>query len=562
MADFKPNFIDKKGKKLSSLPWLNFKEPQVILLQGMRGSGKTVTTEYIAEQFYKKGFTVCHLWGARSFENLYWAINKNCAEPYSKMKIITDAFFRTKGSFQNYVLDRMSLQEKDYFTELMIQQGLIQRTKDSKLHLTEKGKKLHDGDLLHCKCNQSYPITWIIPDYQEIIQETLDRFNGIYWKDMQEYAKYFKEITPKEKEKLGQGKLKKPHYLCEQPKIIVRKITPPTTTHRKEIFKEQFTRILLEAREQHRILVMNPAIFEGQMDKFDTLAEMINHLPYLMHTSGHFMPLDDPKDKWEANWQNIVIVINEVRSVAPSSRMHGEKATSSKKAIFDKIPEMRHMKCWFIADLQNPEDLYAGVRYQANIFIIKKASRNILGEDWKWLPDKIENSRLSMIKKRNQGQEITLANLWFYEKNPYLKEEIDQYRQRVDELDENRGYITFPNNEFKLETFPMPSFHHKASSDDFMKDTGIQWTTDLEKKPQDQETKDIETSVEKTKKKIKDEILKKIDYMRNEGKSFEQIKDELVLQEQQGIIPNMNFADKQPIYFNNWYNRWKKSKFA
>ncbi len=50
--------------------------------------------------------------------------------------------------------------------------------------------------------------------------------------------------------------------------------------------------------------------------------------------------------------------------------------------------------------------------------------------------------------------------------------------------------------------------------------------------------------------------------MRNEGKSFEQIKNELVLLEQQGIIQNMEFTNKDPIYFSNWYNRWKKKHLA
>jgi len=525
----------------------------------MRGGGKTVTTEHIAEQFYKKGFLVLHLWGARSFENLYWAMNKNCGEPYSKMKIIADAFYQTKDSFRNYVLDRMSLKEKEHYKNLMIEQGFLQKVED-RIHLTENGQKLHNDDLLCCKCDTSYPILWIVPEYIEINQDSLDRFNGVYFKGIQDFSKYFKEITDEEKEKLEQGKLKKPKYLQQEPKIIVRKITPPTTQHRKEIFREQFTRIVLEARKQHRIVVMNPAIFEGQMDKFDTLAEMINHLPYLMHKSGHFMPLDDPKDKYEKNHQNIVVVINELRSVAPSSRMHGEKATSSKKAIFDKIPEMRHMKTWFIADFQNPEDLYSGVRYQANIFIIKKASRNILGDDWKWLFDKVEHDRLRNARRHDNS--IQRDSLWYAEQNPYLKQELDQYRQRIDELDENRGYVTFPNNDLKLVSFPMPNFHHKASSDDFMKDTGIKWTTDLEKRPQDQQTKDVEQSAGKKKKKIKEEILKKIDYMRNEGKSFDQIKDELVLQEEQGIIQNMGFVNKDPIYFSNWYNRWKKKHLA
>jgi len=40
---FQPKFINKKSEKLASKPWLRFDEPQVILIQGMRGAGKTAT---------------------------------------------------------------------------------------------------------------------------------------------------------------------------------------------------------------------------------------------------------------------------------------------------------------------------------------------------------------------------------------------------------------------------------------------------------------------------------------------------------------------------------------
>jgi len=40
--------------------------------------------------------------------------------------------------------------------------------------------------------------------------------------------------------------------------------------------------------------------------------------------------------------------------------------------------------------------------------------------------------------------------------------------------------------------------------------------------------------------------------------SFKQIKDELVQMQQDGIIPNMDYEDKDPIYFNNLWNRWKR----
>ena len=43
-----------------------------------------------------------------------------------------------------------------------------------------------------------------------------------------------------------------------------------------------------------------------------------------------------------------------------------------------------------------------------------------------------------------------------------------------------------------------------------------------------------------------------------EGKSFKQIRDELIQMQIEGIIPNMDYEDKEPIYFNNLWNRWKK----
>ncbi len=43
-----------------------------------------------------------------------------------------------------------------------------------------------------------------------------------------------------------------------------------------------------------------------------------------------------------------------------------------------------------------------------------------------------------------------------------------------------------------------------------------------------------------------------------DGKSFKQIRDDLIQLQTEGIIPNMGFEDKEPIYFNNLWNRWKK----
>ena len=60
---------------------------------------------------------------------------------------------------------------------------------------------------------------------------------------------------------------------------------------------------------------------------------------------------------------------------------------------------------------------------------------------------------------------------------------------------------------------------------------------------------------------LKQEIMRKIDYMRQiEKKPFEKIKEELVLMEINGVIPNMEYSKKPPKYFNDTYNRWKKNQ--
>jgi len=128
-------------------------------------------------------------------------------------------------------------------------------------------------------------------------------------------------------------------------------------------------------------------------------------------------------------------------------------------------------------------------------------------------------------------------------------------------MPDNQGYVTWVNNEIKLERFDMPSFHHKQSVEDFKLDTGIEWTVNLEKKIE--ETKTLTKSEQKKegqkKKKIKEEIMRKIMFWREtEKKSWDTIKEELALQEKDGIIPDMGFEQKSPVYFSNWYGAWKK----
>ena len=566
--DFIPNFRPKKPKKFTEEKWPRVDEPQVILFQGMRGSGKGVAVDKTAEELYNKGLNIWHIWAARSFENLYWAINKNCREHYSKLKIITDAFFH-KGDAGLEIcclLKGLKGAEFEKYRKIALDEGLIEQLSNNEYKITQLGYELSEGLLLHCKCHNAYPIVWIVPEYIEVDQESLDRFNGVYWKDFDEYGKYLKEISREEKKLLFRGKLEKPYYLRKKPLIVIKKITPPTNASRKETFQKQFTEIVLQAREERRIVVMNPAIFEFAMDKFDTLSEIIRMIPYLMNKSGYFKPLTESDvgkqrkywNKWQKSWHKVAIVINELRSVAPSSRLSGERESSiSKKAIFDFIPEARHNKTWFLGDYQNPDDLYAGVRYQANVVVIKRASRNILGNDWAWLFDKIERDRMRLLGKAIHEYIERPEQVWHYEKNPKIKKFLDDRRPRIGELPDNIGYLTSVNGEVVRWRFDMPSFHHKTSLEDFQLDTGIKWKVNTEKKPKESD-KSQTTKQNHQKKAIKQEICKKIHYMHTtEGKSFKQVKEGIVIMEKDGVIPDMGYEAKEPIYFNNLWNRWK-----
>lgn len=560
MSDFTPSFRSKKPKKFMDEGWLKINEPQVILVQGMRGAGKGVAVDKTAEELYKQGINIWHIWGARSFENLYWAVNKDCKKQYDAIKTILQGFEK-KIPLKNWAkYNAIFENEFNYYFEIIKNNKLVS-IEDNQVRLEKLGLEFLNGEILHCNCHKSYPIIWIVPDYIEINQEKLDRFNKQYWKDLSEYKKYLLEITSDEKQLLLEGKLKKPKQFAPTPKILVKTITPPTNSSKKEIFQKQFTDIVIQARKEKRIVVMNPAIFEFANDKFDTLAEIIRMIPYLMNKSGLFSPLSESdvgkaKKYWtkqQKSWHKVAIVINELRSVAPSSRLSGERESSkSKKAIYDFIPEARHMKTWFLGDYQNPEDLYAGVRYQSNIVVIKRASRNILGSDWGWLFEKIQKDRMGLLRKKGKRIERP-EEMWRYEKHPKIKKYLDDRRPKIDEMPDNIGYLTFINGEVARWRFDMPSFHHKTSLEDFQKDTGITWKVNTKKTP-----KESSTTNSHQKKKFKENILNKIHHMHvNDGKSFKVIKDELVQMQTDGIIPNMGYEDKEPIYFNNLWNRWK-----
>ncbi len=575
-TDFEPRFKERVLVKFSSKDWLDLEEPQILFFQGMRGSGKTALIMNRIEKMKNEGFLVMHIWASKSMENLYWTINKNCKTNYSKLRIIVNAFYDNthQGNHRERCASKgLFGDEYKQFFQTAIDSDLIEKSINDKFRITEKGIKLHKNELLHCNCSKHYEIILAVPDYVDFDEDKLHRFNGDYFRDMKHYSEYFSDITTENKKLLEDGKLLIPEQFRPKAKIKVRQFTTPTSSERKKKFRDEFTQIILDARDQSRVLVMNPTLFEGEMDRFDTVAEVFKMIPYLKTRSGHFKPLTvrdvgKPRQYWskkQKSWHKFVVVVNEVRSIAPSSNLHADKdASKSKKAIFGIVPEFRHFG-WFVADYQDPEDLYSGIKKQGNLTVIRRGSRNILGDNFSWLFAKVEYDRIGLARRVwSKLKSIEkIEQLKAYEnKYPELKKYLNQRRPYVDELLDNQAYVTWHNQEIKLITTKLPNFHHKQSTEDFLVDSKLSWTINMDKKTIEKSalTKKEQKVALVNKKKVKEDIMIRIVQMRDvEKKTWDSIKEELVALQDAGVIPPMDFENKSGVYFSNWYGSYKKT---
>ena len=118
-------------EKLSKRKWFDVNTVFTMLVTGQARSGKGVFIDWIVDTFYRAGFTVIWLFSALGYENLFCIINKDCKARWNQFK-----------------------QENP-----------------------DQAKTL----LPACQCHDTIPALWMIPNYIEIDQKSLDTFNGVYW---------------------------------------------------------------------------------------------------------------------------------------------------------------------------------------------------------------------------------------------------------------------------------------------------------------------------------------------------------------------------------------------
>ena len=551
---------------------LNPNRPQVLLVQGMRGGGKGVTVDMICQQFHNKGLMVVHCWGARDYENYFYAINRDCKHKWDNAKSVLSLLIKFEDKMVPidgvvaHFKDDISREEcEEVINQMIDKRWVISEPESGKIQIDPSGIMIVKDEPLHCNCNSGIDITIGLPDYVDIDQASLDAFNDVHWNSWKNYNDaYIKgdvDTFLPDSPYIDWTKRKKSSDIGKKfrPRIVIKKFTCPNGAKPKETFREQWFKLLNESRAEHRIVVVNPRSFLSANDKFNTLEQIVRLIPD--YNDLHCIPLSvadvgKPRylwTKWQKSFPKVLYAINELRSVSPSSALSGEKDSGkTKKAIYDYIPEARHFNSWFIGDYQNPNDLYPSVRYQADIVIIKRASRELLGDDWTKLFDKIHKVR-----------EKEFAKWGFDEGNAPLKirKRVDRLYPKIEELPDNKGYATNPATDFKLLTINTPTFHHKGEQDNFWAITGIKKTINRKKVVQTSSADDTskESATEK-KSKIKNTIFERMLIDKEEGMPIIKILEKYQLEESKEAIANIGLGKLTNKTFSNNFNRWERSR--
>lgn len=564
MADFTKTIGLKKPIKLAQLPVLDVNNPEVNMLVAMRNAGKGVLKEKFVEKFWKAHITTFEGWAARDGENAYYALVKNCKKKWEFTVKFMNHFVAhyhkiyemlaeekqidfKKGYVQNMlqifryyryknpkmetreimkeIMDMPNNEMFDYYINTFIDEEYIVYDKETgTIQLDEEGLLVGIDTPIHCKCEKGYPITLIVPSYTQFDPELVKNSpaNKQYFWDYHEFERWWSTTS---EAKMGIPsplprdynfwKVPLPEEL-QQHNLKIVTFTVPSTPARKEIFIREFKEIVITAREEHRIIVMNPMFFLGEEHKFKTLEAIINYIELL--TQQEFQPkspedLGMPRHMWPdkyKSWEKLAIILDEMKTIAPTSRLSGQKASGfTKRSIYDKIGEIRHWNCYLVCCTQSTEDIFDRIRYQANKVIVKRISANLLGETYGWLFEQVKALRKKKFLQRGVKPEI-VAKEDDDLIDPFIRYQVDLKSPRVDELPDDWAVVTTISDEFAYYHPIEPNrHHHKHTKDHFSKDFNIKWEFVDEETGERIEGLDLEKEVQEDEKEEEEKASKK-----------------------------------------------------
>jgi len=318
-----------------------------------------------------------------------------------------------------------------------------------------------------------FPITILAPETLDIDQDQLNRFNEFSYTEEDFYKKYpdkiYNCVNPQLKPVYERGK--------EWIKIV--KLPAPTAkldSEQNKMIEKIIENTILECRQNRRIMVFNPKTYANETHMYRTLEIIFRSLGDI--ADKHFLKLKhqdlgktsrDQMTPQEKSWHKMVVLIREMGELAPA-KLKGDRTGESlktKKALLQLIRKVRHYRIWVVADWQKASDVEDSIRQQADIWIIKKYTRRLGGDEWKWVFEYIKFKRQLVFDKRGFNQ--------------MSRSIADSGYPNLDEITDRYMYVIFGNDKISLRKVRELKHHHKEPTDNFEKITGIEFKHDYSK---------------------------------------------------------------------------------
>ncbi len=394
-----------------------------------------------------------------------------------------------------------------------------------------------------------FPITILAPESLIIKQEQLDRFNEFIYTEDEFYKKHpdkiYNCVYPQLKPAYERGK--------EWVKIV--KLPAPTAkpdSEQNKMIVKIIENTILDCRQNRRFMVFNPRAFPNEMHMYRTLEVIFRSLGDI--ADRHFLKLNpqdvgktsrDQMTPQEKSWHKMVVLIREMGELAPA-KLKGDRTGESlktKKALLQLIRKVRHYRIWVVSDWQKASDVEDSIRQQADIWILKKYTRRLGGDEWKWVFEHIRFKRQNVFDKR--GFNITARKL------------ADSNYPNLDEITEKYMYVVFGNDRIHLRKVRELKHHHKEPADHFEKITGIEFNHDMSKLQNEtiQDSKATSMTDEKA--------LHNAIYVMKKGKKkkWSEILQQLTIMQQSGEISwPKPFSELKENSISKWFNRYTQDE--
>lgn len=487
---------------------LDSTKAQTILMQAMKGAGKSNTLEWAGQQLFDRGWTGLDIWAAPNGENWFYPINFNHRTEYLEMVAKDPA---------------------------------------------KKG-------VIHCNCNRTYPIMIICPDTKKFDQYSIDLFNDTIIRSKEWWIHYCirNNIFPVEfrKEMIG-----KKIEVSKQPLITVKYLPEPTQNgSNHEMFRMMMIDSVLQCRKEGRYLTFNPMIWDKEFPRFKAIDLTVRLLEYMKYT--YFMPQTDDvlepiRQKIRMgrklninelrlyNWDKMFVIAREFGELTASNLRAETNSTITKRAFLMFIRRSRHAQITLLGDYQNPDDVFPSIRDQADIFLLKRAPRRLFGQGWNWLFEKIERERQAIFNKHGLTR--------------YSNDLANRLYPRIEQLANNYLYAVYPDDSFVLWKIPSPDFHHKKAEEHFRVITGIMWEDIGGKSAKTIEMDSMEGQPKELKSAasigLMDLIKSLVGPKESGGKGLEykDAFDKIMKMAEEGKIPRPSWSNWNSMY--RWYKR-------